>query len=249
VLTAIDLDHQQWLGATLREIALEKCGIVKARVPVVSARQHTEVLQVVKQATQECNASLHIVERPIGYEVSLAGSHQLWNASQAVRALEIAGINISEAATRSGLAAVVWQGRFQRINDQLVLDGAHNEAAAKCLAQTWREVFKNEKATLVLGILRDKNLAEICRALLPIAAFCVTTPVRSGRTSNAEDIRRTIQDLDSKIPCAITTDLKSALEIAHRQPHRILLTGSLFLVGEALAMLQPGGSPPEMSSQ
>ena len=249
VITAIDLDHQEWLGPTLAQIASEKAGIIKPGVPVVSAPQHTEVAEVLRKAAAEKNTSVQFVTEPLeSIPVNLAGSHQKLNAAIALAALGASGIEVSDHAIRDGLANVSWPGRFQLIGENCVIDGAHNEAAAKRLAMTWREVFGDERPAIILGVLKDKDMTAICRALLPIAAGFLAVPVRSHRSSAPEDIVQILRTLDSTVHCKTALDLAHALEMIKRMRHKILITGSLFLAGEALAFFETG-SQPEIGSQ
>ena len=250
VLTPIDLDHQAWLGSSLNQIALEKAGIIKPGVPVVSAPQHNEVAELFVRAAAEKRAPIQFVTGPLeNRPINLAGSHQKFNAALAIASLHAAGIEVSQEAIRKGLGNVVWPGRFQTIQNQIVLDGAHNEAAAERLVLTWREVRGNERATIILGVLKDKDMAAICRALMPIALAFIVTQVRSQRSSAPEELQAIIRELDATIPCSIATDLPHAIEIARPDANRVLITGSLFLVGEALAFFDEPGSKPEISEQ
>lgn len=239
VITAIDLDHQAFLGSTLREIAAEKAGIIKPGVPTVSAPQSEESAEVLQKTAVKQNAKLLLVQLPFEKSrVGLAGSHQKLHAALAVAALREAKIEVSNSAIREGLEKVVWPGRFQRMDERTILDGAHNPAAARRLAQTWREEFGNEKAAVVLGILRDKNIGGICEALAPIASHFIVTPVQNPRTISATEL---CAEAASYAPCSIAENLRHAVELARAKHKRILITGSLFLVGEALTLL--GGNP------
>ncbi len=237
IITPIALDHQQWLGATIAEIAAEKAGIFKPDVPAVSAPQADEAAVVLRRHAREIGAlTLDFVSRPwSGGAVNLVGSHQRWHAELAVRALALAALGIHDEDIARGLRDVHWPGRFQRVGDQLVLDGAHNPTAAALLVETWREEFSDQKATLVLGVLIDKDLRAICTALLPLAARVIAVPVPSPRTSPPEEVRAVIRGLAPEIPCAVAKDLDAALAQAARHAERTLVCGSLFLVGEALA--------------
>ena len=178
-----------------------------------------------------------IEEIPVG----LAGSHQKLNAALAVKALERAGVQIPDAALREGLTEVTWPGRFQRLkNDRLILDGAHNESAAKRLVQTWTEVFGTEKAAIILGILKDKDMAAICHALQPIASAWILVTVHSPRTAHPEELLNILQPLQPDADFRVASDFAQALDLAESRPERTLLTGSLFLVGEALAHIAGG---------
>ncbi len=251
VITPIALDHQQWLGATLTEIAGEKAGIFKAEVPAISAPQAAEAAEALRRQARETGTLvLDFVPEPwSGSVVNLAGSHQLWNAALAVRALALAALGIHAEAIERGLREVQWPGRFQRCGERLVLDGAHNPAAAVRLAETWREVFGSEQATLVLGVLADKDLPAIVAALLPLAARVIAVPVRSPRSAPAEEVRAVVGGLAPELPCAAAGDVASALAAAGAAPERVLLCGSLFLVGEALACVEAQGSLPKATAQ
>jgi dihydrofolate synthase/folylpolyglutamate synthase len=239
IITPIAFDHQQWLGSTLPEIAAEKAGIIKPRVPVVCAPQPDEALCVLSHIAFERGAAFHLVESSLVWPpVNLAGQHQRWNAAVAVRALEVAGLQIDGREIARGLREVQWPGRFQRIGERVVVDGAHNPAAMRQLARTWSELYRGEKATVIIGILKDKDLGGICAALQPIAARVFAVPVQSLRTRNAEEVACMFREVDAALPCNAATGLVTAIECALRERERVLITGSLFLVGEAIAHLE-----------
>ena len=249
VLTPIDLDHERWLGATLAEIAAEKSGIIKPVVPVVTAPQPDEVATVIKHIAFQRRALLHEVHGPIeNVPVGLEGEYQRWNAALAIHALDHARLDIPLEAITRGLASVTWPGRFQRLGERIVVDGAHNPAAARCLVKTWREVFGETKATLVLGILQDKNLRGICETLLPIAARVIAVTVQNPRSTSAEEICKIVRSIAPDFPCAPSSNLGHALGRANAFPDPILVAGSLFLVGETLAYLH-GEETGEVSAQ
>ncbi len=249
VLTPIEFDHERWLGATLAEIAAEKAGIIKAFIPVVSAPQPEEVAAVIKHTASERRSLLHEVREPMeNVPIGLAGRYQRWNAALAVHALDHARLDIPLDAITRGLAEVTWPGRFQKIGDRMILDGAHNPAAARCLVETWREVFGDEKATLVLGILQDKNLRGICETLMPIAARIIAVTVQNPRSASAEKLCETARSIDSNFPCLPAASLCGALASANTYSEPILVAGSLFLVGAMLAFLHDE-KPGEVSAQ
>ena len=249
VLTPIDLDHERWLGATLAEIAAEKAGIIKPVVPVVTAPQPEEVAAVIRHTAFQRRALLHEVHGPIEHvTIGLAGSYQRWNAALAVHALDHARLDIPLEAITRGLADVIWPGRFQKVGERMILDGAHNPAAARCLVGTWREVFGEAKATLVLGVLQDKNLHGICETLLPIAARIIAVAVQNPRSTSAEKISQTVRAIAPDFACLPSASLSGALASANTYPEKILVAGSLFLVGETLAFLHDEGTG-EVSAQ
>ena len=240
IITEIDLDHQQWLGDTLAEIAAEKAGIIKSGIPVVSAPQQREAQLVVSHLAYERDCAFHLVCSPLqNLPIALPGSHQRWNAALAVHALEVAGLEISQTAIAAGLRNVEWEGRFQRIDSRTVLDGAHNPAAARNLVRTWKEIFQDQRATVILGVLKDKDVAGVCSTIASIAARIIAVPVANPRSSTAEEICSAIRDAKPELDCTEAPDLATALERARQSEDPILIAGSLFLVGEALAILSP----------
>ena len=245
VITPIYLDHQEWLGETLPEIALEKAGIIKQGVPVICAWQREEVLGIIGHIAMHRDAPLHLVVSPMGgLEIGLAGKHQRWNAALAVHTLQLTRLRVPDEAIVAGLRDVKWPGRFEQIGSHIVLDGAHNTAAARCLAQTWRETFGENRATLIFGALADKDLSGMCSALLSIAERVITVPVRSARSSMADDLRAICQNIAPEVACSTAPDLATALQLAGEKPERTLVTGSLFLIGEAVTLLHNQPPPP-----
>jgi dihydrofolate synthase/folylpolyglutamate synthase len=239
VITQIDFDHERWLGKTLPEIAAEKAGIIKARVPIVSAAQRPEPEEVIRARATECEAPIEFVaasydETPI----ALAGSHQKQNAALAIAALGAAKIDIDKSATARGLANVDWPARFQRWDERTVIDGAHNPGAARVLAETWREIFGDRRATLILAILSDKNLREMCEALAPISESVLLPKIRSERAADPQDLADTLSNITPSLPCSIIPSVARALELARAKPNPILIAGSLHFAGEALAYLR-----------
>ena len=241
VLTPIGYDHQAWLGNTLEEIAGEKAGIIKPRIPVISASQEPAAEKIIRARAAECEAPLQFVTSPyLTTHVSLAGAHQKENASLAIATLRRGGIAIDEEAIVRGLASVHWPARFQRWDERIIIDGAHNPSGAQVLAETWREQFGNDRATIILAMLRDKDVAGIWRALAPIAERVILPQARTERALAPEDLLQTISTA-SPARTSIAPSLPAALESARILPERILITGSLHFAGEALATL--GGDP------
>ena len=246
VLTPISFDHQQYLGNTLAAIAAEKAGILKPGIPAVSAPQLPEAAEVIAAAAREVGAPLQWVDRPAPYPVALAGSHQPWNAALAIAALQASQLAIGEEAIARGLREVVWPGRFQRLPlaghpDGLILDGAHNEAAVAQLLRTWKEIYGDEKPVLLLGILADKDTEVICRQLAQFPARVILTPLQNPRTSQPEALETYFRHL----PVQTARSVEEALALAATHaPQRVLATGSLFLVGEALALAHPPDTEP-----
>jgi dihydrofolate synthase/folylpolyglutamate synthase len=238
VITSIDLDHEKWLGHTLAEIAGEKAGIIKPRVPVVSAPQQPQAKEVIRARAAECGSPVQFVNETYHRSpVALRGEYQKQNAAVAIAAIWAANIDVKERAIVRGLAAIEWPARFQKWDDRTIIDGAHNPSAACILAQTWQEVFGDQKATLVLAVLSDKDLRGICEALAPIVESVLLPKIRSERAATPEELSKVLSDITPPLPCSITPTVGDALMLARAKPNPILITGSLHFAGEVLAHL------------
>jgi dihydrofolate synthase/folylpolyglutamate synthase len=244
VLTPIDFDHQKWLGSTLEEIAAEKAGIIKLGVPVVSAAQLPAAEAIVRRTAAERGAPLEIVLD--GYDASpigLTGAHQSRNAALALAALRAAEISLTPAAVQEGLTLVQWPARFQRWDERITLDGAHNPAGAQALAQTWRETFGDERAAIVLAVLNDKDAAALIAPLAPLASHFILPRVRTARALPPAELAALIRVAAPAAAIAVVPDLAAALVALTNEP-RVLITGSLHFAGEVLAWLR--GEPDEL---
>jgi len=239
VITPVDFDHEKWLGNTLTEIAGEKAGIIKPHVPVVSAPQRVEAEEVIRARAAECDAPLRFVTDIYrGSPVALRGEYQKQNAAVAIAAIQAANIQLDEKAIVRGLAATEWPARFQKWKEHIIIDGAHNPGAARSLAQAWREVFGDQKATLILAVLSDKDLTGICEALAPITDSILLPKIRSERAAPPEALEKILPTITPSLPYSITPSVAEALDLARRKPSPILITGSLHFAGEVLAHLR-----------
>ena len=229
-ITPIDMDHMQWLGDTLEKIAAEKAGIIKPGIPTVSAPQPPAAADVLRKTAAERGAEIRFVSEPCPLPIALAGSHQKWNAALAVETLRASGLDISESAIREGLLHTEWLARFQRAG-RFVVDGAHNAHSAAALVKTWSEVFADRRATVVFGALADKDYPEILSILEPLAERFLFVRVDNPRSESPTTLASRINH-----PSQIHATLKSALRAALDFPEPVLVTGSLFLAGEALGL-------------
>jgi dihydrofolate synthase/folylpolyglutamate synthase len=259
VITNIQHDHQQWLGETLASIAAEKAGIIKPGVPVITAAEAPEALRVIEETARRQNARLTLVQRedtarpPLNeMELPLLGRHQRLNAALAaatVRALaeQIPG---GAQALRTGLSQVHWPGRLQLVSkpsgQRLLLDAAHNVAGAEILSAALKEYFPSARRTLVLGILRDKDWIHMCGILAPLAARILLVPVPSERSATPQELGDACRRINPQAEVLECATLSQALAAAAQDPF-LTLAGSLYLIGEAMELLQlsPAMSPGE----
>jgi dihydrofolate synthase/folylpolyglutamate synthase len=239
VITPIDFDHEKWLGKTISEIAAEKAGIIKLGVPVVCAPQRAEAEKVIQARAAECGAPLNFAIEPYDETpIALAGANQKQNAALAIAALRVAKIDVDDTAIARGLIRIEWPARFHRWDERTIIDGAHNPAAARALAETWREIFGDRRATLVLAILSDKDLRGICEALAPISEWVLLPKIRSERAADPEMLAQIFSTIMPSLPYSTIPSIGRALNLAQGRSNPILITGSLHFAGEVLAHLR-----------
>jgi dihydrofolate synthase/folylpolyglutamate synthase len=245
VITNVQYDHQKWLGETLASIAAEKAGIIKPGVRVITAAEEPEALEVLEDTARAQIAPFSIINlgTPFSWELPLLGAHQRLNAALAIATICALSpqISISEEEIRTGLSKVNWPGRLQLITkpsgQKILLDGAHNIAGAQTLAHSLNQYFPGVKPTLILGILQDKDWEAICRLLAPLASRILLAPVPSDRTADPDELSAACRKANPAIPVHPCSSLSEALSESRSDPF-LLITGSLYLVGEALELLQ-----------
>jgi dihydrofolate synthase/folylpolyglutamate synthase len=249
VITNIAFDHQQWLGDTLAKIAAEKAGIIKPSVPVITAADEPEALTMIEKTAREKNAPLIKVAQASRLHAAagtaalpLPGDHQRLNAALALAVVETlqSKIPANDSAIRTGLETVNWPGRLQLVQTQsgqnILLDGAHNVAGAKALLSALGENYPTARRTLILGVLQDKDWPQICRTLATLAARIFTVPVASERAAGARELAAACRAANPAVEIAACDSLCRALDQAANDRF-VVVTGSLYLVGEALELL------------
>jgi len=260
VITTVSLDHQEYLGATLDRIASEKAGIIKPGVPVVSGVAPGAARAVVRRTAREMAAPLiEVFEGPRAlavekttrgfrfrlrwkgrdyrYSPGLRGAHQGRNAAVAlVTALNLKGPwgCLARPTILGGISGAAWPGRLEVVGRRplAVLDGAHNQEGAKALA-AYAADFLPRPRTLVFAAMKDKDIAAVTRLLFPLADRLILAGLPMPRAASAADILRlaprlTVPALQAAGP---TAAWRRARQVTPRGGS-ILVTGSLFLVGE-----------------
>ena len=246
VLTPIGLDHTQWLGESLKEIALEKAGIIQSETPVVSAIQEPEALEVIQEQALRLNAPLTLVTESLSsYPLALKGPHQQQNAALALTALQALGYEFSPETLADGLAQTQWEGRFEQIHPFLIVDGAHNTHASPRLKETWQVEYGSAQTTLLFGAVNDKDVSGVLQDLLPLAHTLFLVPLSSPRALRTEEIAKLLPKETSlqvrsfhSLPEALVEAIKQqeASSALGEPPLPALLAGSLYLVGETKAI-------------
>jgi dihydrofolate synthase / folylpolyglutamate synthase len=241
VITNVQFDHEKWLGSTLEEIAREKAGIIKPRVPVITAAEGV-ALDVIRKTAERAVAPLHLVSEPEQTKnVGLAGQHQQMNAVLAIKTVEVLNRTMpaAETAIRSGLESIKWPGRFQIIRREtrtIILDGAHNPAGAAALVETLGSTFKGKPLTFIVGVLGDKDWQSVVGTFARCAQEMICAPVVSNRSTLPVELAHAARKANPALVTYSVASLTEGLSLARDATH-IIVTGSLYLVGEALELL------------
>ncbi|MBD2184441.1 bifunctional folylpolyglutamate synthase/dihydrofolate synthase [Planktothrix sp. FACHB-1355] len=261
VITSISREHWQVLGPTLADIAREKAGILKPGCPAVIGQLPPEAITVVKNRIQELGCPAIFPEPAIAlptpgerwaeyqgiqYPLPLLGDFQLANSALAIASLQLLqqqGWQISQDAIVSGMANTKWLGRVQWTswkNQRILIDGAHNPAAAIVLRQ-YVDSLDTKSVTWVMGILSSKDCDDIFKALLRSCDRLFLVPVPDQSSAHPEDLATLARQICPELALVATyPDLVSGLEAAiASDPGLLVLCGSLYLIGHFLSLDRP----------
>jgi dihydrofolate synthase/folylpolyglutamate synthase len=256
VITPVDFDHEAFLGKSLESIAGEKAGILKPGVPAVFARQRPEAGRVLDQRAAELSIPVARTtdwsvggldldargsrfrltgERELHLACPLAGEHQVENAVTA--AVALACLGVPDSAIEAGIARTRWPGRLERVSErpEIILDGAHNPAGARALAAYIDRFYAHRRVRLIYGAMRDKAIDEISGILFPRAQQVIVTAPQQARALAPEALREIGGHPDLRTAPTLC-DALTLVEDASPDDV-VFVTGSLFLVAEARAIL------------
>ena len=271
-ITNIALDHQQYLGDTLDEIAFEKAGIAKPGMRIVCGEDAPGPRGVIEAAcaasgalVTDAAAGAHVEMSMAGGATALAittpsgsygpltpgllGRHQARNALVAVRLLEAlaeSGLAVPATAIERGIRDARWPGRldWRRMPDgrHVLLDAAHNEAGAEALAAYLREALGGGRQPLVFGAMRDKDRRGMLRRLLPCASRVVITAPPTPRAADPGVILAEVLAIDPGADAIVSREPGEALDAAWSAAPSITVAGSIFLLGAVLPILESRGA-------
>ncbi len=263
-ITNISLEHQFFLGSRLMDIAKEKAGIIKRGVDLVTAATQPSVIRLFESLCEQKKAPFWRVGRDVRYrsdekgfhyyglrrnfkglELALKGQFQNRNAALSLAVIELLegkGFKLSSHDIAEGLKDVSWPGRMQVISREplIILDGAHNPNAIKALARSITCGFAYKRLILVIGVMEDKDIAKIMRGILPIADYVIYTRPIYYRAASPERLLKEASPL--RKPGKVVPLLSKALDMARamaRPKDMVLVSGSLFTVGEAMTYFDP----------
>ena len=266
IVTDISLDHMEWLGTTISAIAREKAGILRPGGIMITLPQHPEANQALGEVAIELQVKgvsaapyvpaagtvgpyrVEVQGEPISVESPLAGEHQHRNVALAIAAaVELAtnhGFRITPAAVAEGIRLTSWPGRLERFESAgktWVLDVAHNPAGAWALRSGLRAFLQDERPrTLIFSCLRDKPVAEMAQILFPLFDRVILAPIHTSRATSVEDLTAAAKATGSE--AETVESVHEAIERAEKDAVDgvIVISGSVYLVGEARALLMSG---------
>lgn len=267
IITSISYDHISILGEDIGSIAFEKAGIIKSKTPIVVYPQTDEVSHVIRQVAEGEDAPIYEVgenntkvrSSQVGRQVfdfefedlkleeliiHLSGRHQVLNASTAILgiyALRNLGVRISKEAIRDGLAAAKWAGRLEvlRKDPDILVDGAHNVASARILAEAIEDYYRDRHLVLAIGMLRDKEVDKILEILCPLADTVIITHPDSDRAIDVEELSERSRPYSRDVITIDTVQeaIAESIELAGSNGV-IIFSGSLYLVGEVRKLIK-----------
>ena len=266
IITNISLEHREYLGGTLSQIATEKAGIIKRRKPVVTAIKQKDARRVVEQIAAQKNTVLYRLGRDFrvrrkqrgtfsyyglkntwhDLQTALRGSHQADNAALVLAACELLSerkAQLKLANIKKGLRTNHWPGRLETVSENplIMMDGAHNQAAARNLARFLSSNLAGSKITLVIGILDDKPYKVMLNSLLPLASRVVLTRAKIDRALDPQKLQEVAGKY--RIKSTIIPDVVKAVKYAidtSAPEDAICIAGSLYVVGEAKEAFDKG---------
>jgi dihydrofolate synthase/folylpolyglutamate synthase len=261
-ITRIGLEHTDYLGKTIRDIAHEKAGIIKGGCDVVTCERDPDVLKLFEDSCVKQNCELsrlgeHFDISNVRQSLSgtrfdytgdrklpdlrtrLLGGYQAENAAAAIAIIERLahkGVQVTEDEARKALNSAKWPGRLDIVSRKpnLMFDGSHNPDGAQTTARTL-DALGMTPITFVLGCMNDKDARGIVSALAPHAATIIVTQVRNKRALDAEVLGSIVRKEYSG-PVAVVPDSSDAIDraLADHRGNGVCVIGSLYLVGEAI---------------
>jgi len=272
VVTPIGLDHTTVLGNTVTLIASDKAHAIKSMGRAISAPQSTEAKIELEARAEKMGAALRFAPGAIEFQIKhedlngskviglnepyqgmaftlpLAGGFQLTNLSTALGAitwLRELGINVSDSAIKSGVAHVRWPGRFQTVAEKppIILDGAHNTIAIRALVEAVELLLPAREMVVVFSAIHGKPVVEMLREIGQFANHIIVAPLRFPKGYSTEELLEAAETAGVRVEAA--SGIPQAIELAKTalpESGALLITGSLYLIGEALRHLK--GLPP-----
>ena len=271
VITSISLDHMQFLGNTVEEIAKVKAGIIKENSDVVVSNQDKSIINVIESQAAVKNSKVVVANEPYnikidGYitsfdyvtandkklsvKISMMGAYQLINACTAIETLEILrskGYDITDENIIEGMKNAKWPGRMEVVKEQplIVIDGAHNPGAAIKLKESIEMYFTNKRIAFIMGVLADKDYSEEIKIVALLAKKIFTITPDNKRALNGEALDLAVADSNKNVTFEPTLEeaVKEAENLyKNNEIDMILAFGSLSYLGDLKDIINDANS-------
>ncbi len=272
VITNVDLDHTKVLGESVEAIALVKAGVIKPQTPFITGAAQSSVNTIFKKRAADVGAPCIVIGEESSYKarslgqqgsilsaqvldnlfanlhIRLLGKHQIRNALLVlyiVQVLRSRGWLIADDAVKIAFENAFIPGRLEVIqeNPLIILDGAHNPAKARALADSLKRIFRNKKIIFVFGLKKGKDITNSIKPLLNVADKFIVTSLPNEKGLKPSIIAKTIKQLGGA--AVVRKDPWTALALARSQVKKdgiICVTGSLYLVGQLRSTWYPAES-------
>jgi len=275
VITDISLDHTEWLGSTIAAISREKAGILRRDGTLITLPQHPEANQVLGEVAVELNVrgvsaapympsvaaassgpyQVEALGAAVEVDSPLSGAHQHRNIALAIAAaVELAtqhGLPVTPATIAEGIHETRWPGRLERVRKagvDWILDVAHNPAGAWALRAGLHEA-ESQTRVLIFSCLRDKPITEMAQILFPLFDLVILAPIHAARAASLDDLLSAAEATGTPASAADSVGQALQLAVRHGGGGLVVVSGSVYLVGEARSLLLASSEVVESGAQ
>lgn len=257
VITSISMDHMEYLGNTLTEIARNKAGIIKSGCQVVSVQQLPDAMSVIRGTSRQMRATLHVADsdeaqvlessylgqrfqyKGVIYSIQMPGTCQIENAVVAIETLQVlaqCGFPVDEATLLQGLSMTMWRGRFTLLQEEplFIIDGAHNPDAARRLEESIQTYFHGKKIIYLLGMFKDKDYDSVAQITAKYAdiIYTIATP-GNERALPPEELAKTVRKYNHNVVAMRSPEEAVKAAFSRAQPEDVIIAfGSLAFLGD-----------------
>ena len=256
VITSISMDHNEYLGNTLKKIAYEKAGIIKKDKPVITTNLKNEILDVIKEKAKSTNSKLtvikskeyEIVDMSINgikfkyqnekFNISMIAEYQVENAILAIETLRKLNddnlINISEEKIKEGIKKAIWAGRFEIVkkNPLIIIDGAHNLDGIKALKKSIQNLFSGKKILAVFSMLGDKNVNEVVKEIMTCFDKVIVTDIDNSRKMDKDKLFLLVKKNNENVEYKSLNEAIENIEDYSKDFDVTIVFGSLYMIGD-----------------
>ena len=263
IISNLSIEHTDYLGHTIKDLAREKAGIIKDFKPVITGVTQTSGIEFIKKKAKEKSAPIYILRKDFSYRrnqnssnfsyrgiynnlknlnTPLKGDHQKDNTALALAALELLQDKsnnkiFTESNIKQGLKKAKWPGRLDYILDKpvTIIDGAHNKHASKVLADYLKKNFNKTRLTSVIGILDDKPYESMLKNLISTSDRIIFTKAKTGRSIDPLILKKACKKL-TNAEITVIDDVGNACAYAintSKDTDAVCIAGSLYVAGEA----------------